>query len=62
MTNVSYTSRGSTMPRLSNTEDWWRVKDGTMRVAAQESLGFYVDGVQRHTLQSETTLWASFAV
>jgi LysM repeat protein len=43
VTNVSYTPRGSTTPRLSKTEDWLRVKNGTIRVAAQESLGLYAE-------------------
>jgi membrane-bound lytic murein transglycosylase D len=43
MTNVSYTPHGSTAPRLTRTGDWWRVKNGTIRVTAQESLGLYAE-------------------
>jgi membrane-bound lytic murein transglycosylase D len=41
VTNVSYMPHGATAPRLPRTAEWWRVKNGTMHVAAQENLGLH---------------------
>jgi membrane-bound lytic murein transglycosylase D len=43
VTNVSYTPHGSTAPRLPRAGDWLQVKNGTIRVAAKESLGLYAE-------------------